>query len=319
MLAYISRRLALVVPSLLLVSFGVFSLLRLVPGDALMAKIADAGMVPKANLDAIRHQLGIDQPFLVQYVHWLSGLVHGNFGRSLITNRSVLGQIGDALPVTVELALIALSVSVLLAVPVGVLAALKRNSPFDHVLRVLAVTGTAFPDFFLGTVAILALSIWFHYLPPSGFVPFFSDPLKNLSQIWIPALIIGVRLSAVTTRLTRAMMLDVLHQDYVRTASAKGLRQRRVVIRHALKNALIPVVTVVGNQFGALLAGSVVMESLFSLPGVGGLTLASIQQRDYSQIQGNVMVLAAVVLLINLGVDLLYANLDPRVRLSVGQ
>jgi peptide/nickel transport system permease protein len=204
--------------------------------------------------------------------------------------------------------------STAIAVPLGVVSALKHNTPIDHVARVVAVMGIATPDFFIGTVVILFMSLWLRYLPPGGFVNLFQDPVRNLSQMWIPALILGIRLSAITTRLTRSMMLDVLNQDYVRTAVAKGLRQRQVLVRHALKNALIPVVTVMGGQFTALMGGAVVIETLFSLPGIGQLTLASIQARDYTQIQGNVLVFAVLVLLVNLIVDLLYAGLDPRIH-----
>jgi peptide/nickel transport system permease protein len=312
--AYIARRFLLFIPTLLLVSLGVFSLLRLIPGDAVMAQVASSGMVPKANLDAARHQLGLDAPFIVQYLRWLGGIVHGNLGTSLVAKQSVLGQLRRALPVTAELAVLALIASTAIAVPLGVVSALKHNTPIDHVARVVAVMGIATPDFFIGTVVILFMSLWLRYLPPGGFVNLFQDPVRNLSQMWIPALILGIRLSAITTRLTRSMMLDVLNQDYVRTAVAKGLRQRQVLVRHALKNALIPVVTVMGGQFTALMGGAVVIETLFSLPGIGQLTLASIQARDYTQIQGNVLVFAVLVLLVNLIVDLLYAGLDPRIH-----
>jgi len=312
--SYITRRLLLAIPTLVLVSLGVFSLLRLIPGDTVMALIADAGMVPKENLDAVRHQLGLDAPFAVQYVHWIGGILTGDFGSSLITKKPVLGELAHALPVTLELALLSLGVSLSVALPLGVISAMNHNSPIDHVARFLSVIGIAVPDFWLGTLVILGLSLWLHYLPPTGFVSLFADPARNLEQVWIPVVIIGVRLSAITTRMTRSMMLDVLHQDFIRTAIAKGVTYRRMLIRHALKNALIPVVTVVGNQFAALMAGALVMETLFSLPGVGQLTFTSIQRRDYAQIQGNVMALASLVVLINLSVDVLYAWLDPRIR-----
>jgi peptide/nickel transport system permease protein len=313
---YVARRLLLFIPTLLLVSLGVFSLLRLIPGDAVMAQVANSGMVPKANLDAARRQLGLDAPFIVQYLRWLGGIAHGNLGTSLVAKQTVLGQLRRALPVTAELAVLALITSTVVAIPLGVISALKHNTPVDHLARVLAVTGIATPDFFIGTIVILFMSLWLRYLPPGGFANLFEDPVKNLSQMWIPGLILGVRLSAITTRLTRSMMLDVLHQDYVRTAVAKGLQQRHVLMRHALKNALIPVITVMGGQFTALMAGAVVIETLFSLPGIGQLTLASIQARDYTQIQGNVLVFAVLVLLVNLIVDLVYAQLDPRIHYS---
>jgi peptide/nickel transport system permease protein len=312
--SYVARRLLLFIPTLLLVSLGVFSLLRLIPGDAVMAQIATTGMVPKANLDAARRQLGLDAPFFVQYLRWLAGILHGNLGTSLVARQTVLGRLEQALPITAELAILALVTSTIVAIPLGVISALKYNSALDHVARVLAVTGIATPDFFIGTIVILFLSLWLRYLPPSGFEPLLKDPLTNISQMWIPGLILGVRLAAITTRLTRATMLDVLHEDYVRTAIAKGLRPRHVLVRHALKNALIPIITVMGGQFTALMAGAVVIETLFSLPGIGQLTLASIQARDYTQIQGNVLVFAMLVLTVNLGVDILYAQLDPRIQ-----
>jgi peptide/nickel transport system permease protein len=310
----VARRLFLYLPTLLLVTLGVFSLLRLIPGDAVMAQVASTGMVPKANLEAARRQLGLDAPFMVQYLRWVGGIVHGNLGTSLVAGQSVLSRLEQALPVTAELAVLALISSTLIAIPLGVISALKYNSPVDHVARVIAVTGIATPDFFIGTLVILFLSLCLRYLPPSGFTPVFKDPLTNLSQMWIPGLILGLRLMAITTRLTRSMMLDVLHQDYVRTAVAKGLRPKHVLVRHTLKNALIPIVTVIGGQFTALMAGAVVIETLFSLPGLGQLTLASIQARDYTQIQGDVLVFAILVLTVNLVVDLLYAQLDPRIQ-----
>lgn len=316
MARYVTHRLLLTIPTLVLLTIAVFSLLRLIPGDAVIAQIAQGGVVPQANIDAVRRQLGLDQPFIVQYAHWAASAVRGNLGTSLTSRRPVTAEMFKSLRVTVELALLAIVLSVFIGIPLGVLAAVRHNSRLDHVVRIFAVAGVAVPDFWLGTLVILFLSLGLHYLPPPGFVSFFSDPLKNLSQIWIPASILGVRLAAVTTRMTRSMTLEVLHQDYVRTAVAKGLSNRTMLQRHALKNALIPVVTVLGNQVGQLMAGALIMETLFSLPGIGQLTLISIQQRDYSQLQGNVLILGIVVLMVNLAVDILYARLDPRVHFS---
>jgi peptide/nickel transport system permease protein len=316
MARYIAHRILLLIPTLLLLSLAVFSLLRLIPGDAVVAQIAQGGVVPQSNMDAVRKQLGLDQPFAIQYLRWVGSAARGNLGKSLISHRPVTAELFKSLRVTAELAILAIMLSIALGIPFGILAAVKHNSPLDHVVRVLSISGVAVPDFWLGTIAILVLSVWLHYLPPSGFVPFFSDPLKNLSQVWLPVCILGVRLSAVTTRMTRSMTLDVLHQDYVRTAVAKGLSNRTMLQRHALKNALIPVVTVIGNQVGVLMAGALIMETLFSLPGLGQLTLISIQQRDYAQLQGNVLVLGIIVMMVNLLVDVLYARLDPRIHFS---
>ena len=316
MARYFVHRIMLMVPTLLLLSLAVFSLLRLIPGDAVVAQIAEGGVVPQANMDAVRKQLGLDQPFIVQYVRWASSAARGNLGKSLISQRPVTAELLKSLQVTAELAVLAVLLSVALGIPLGILAAVKHNSPPDHIIRIFAVSGVAVPDFWLGTIAILVLSLWLRYLPPAGFVPFFSDPLRNLSQVWLPVCILGVRLSAVTTRMTRSMTLDVLHQDYVRTAVAKGLTDQTMLQRHVLKNALIPVVTVLGNQVGALMAGALIMETLFSLPGLGQLTLVSIQQRDYAQLQGNVLVLGTIVMFVNLMVDLIYARLDPRIHYS---
>jgi peptide/nickel transport system permease protein len=316
MVAYLIRRLSTSMLTLLLVSFMVFSLLRIVPGDTVTALIADSGAVPPEQLAAVRAELGIDKPFATQYVTWISGLVRGDFGQSLVRHQSTLTEIQEALPVTVQLALMAITLSIFIGIPLGIVAGVRRNGRVDQMTRIFGTFGIAVPEFFVGTVVIICMGKYLHYLPPLGFQTLWENPLANLEQIWIPATLIAFRLSAITMRLTRAVMVEVMTQDYVRTAQAKGLHPMKVSVYHAARNAILPVVTVVASQFGALLGGALVMESLFSLPGLGQSTLIAIQRRDYSQVQMNAMFIAVVIVVLNFLVDLAYAALDPRIRVS---
>src|SRR5262249_45961314 len=279
MRAYVIKRLLLFIPTLLGVSILVFALIRMLPGDAALTKLeatSDAAAIAKA-----RAQLGLDRPAYRQYVTWAGHALRGDFGTSFWTGRSVLGMLGSAFPVTLELAFLACLFAVCLALPLGIVAALTRGSWIDQGIRLLATLGLALPAFWIATLAILLPSLYLGWLAPIGYVSLLEDPAKHLQQILIPAAVLGFALSATTMRMTRSQMLEVLRQDYVRTAWAKGLRGRSVVVRHALKNALIPVLTIVGNQLGALLGGTVIIESIFSLPGLGRLTLDAVTQRDY--------------------------------------
>jgi peptide/nickel transport system permease protein len=313
---YIIRRLLGAVIVLFLMSIVVFRLVHWLPGDALLVKLGDAGRISPDKLEQARAEMGIDRPLVEQYLTWLSGVVRGDLGRSLIWDESVLGRIVEGLPITIELTLLASAVALLIAIPVGVLSAIKQDTPIDYLARVLAILGLAVPNFWLATMLLLYLTLWFGWTPPLRYTPFFADPWTNLQTFALPSLVLGFGLGASLTRMTRSTVLEVLRNDYIRTARAKGLRDRMVIGRHVLKNAMIPVITIFGLQFTALLGGSVIMESLFSLPGVGGITLQAVQQRDYTQIQGSALFLGAIALLINVLVDVSYAWFDPRIRYS---
>lgn len=309
---YIIQRLFLAIPTIILVSVIAAGLIRLVPGDVVLAKIAESGNTE--NIELIRAELGLDVSFPEQYVKFMWGLVTGNPGNSLYTTRPVSGEFFDALPVTAELGLLAIVLSIVIAIPLGALSALRPDSLIDHASRLFAILGLAIPDFWLATVLVVYLSLYLGYLPPLGYEEFYENPVKNLSQVYLPVLILGYRLAGISIRMMRSTMLDVLSQDYIRTARAKGLAERAVVVKHALKNALIPVVTIIGTQVGFILGGSVILEVIFGLPGVGRLTLNAIQQRDYTQVQFNVVMLGSFLVFTNLAIDLIYGLLDPRIR-----
>ena len=313
---YIIRRLIGAALVLFLMSIVVFRLVHWLPGDALLVKLGEAGRIPPDKLEQARHEMGIDRPLYEQYATWLGGVLRGDLGRSLIWDESVAARIRKGLPITLELAVLASAVAIAIAIPVGVLSAIKQDTPIDYITRVIAVTGLAVPGFWLATLALLYLTLWFNWTPPLRYTPIWEDPRTNLQTFILPALILGFSLGASLTRMTRSTVLEVLRNDYIRTARAKGLQGRMVIGRHVLKNALIPVITIFGLQFTGLLGGSVIMESLFSLPGVGGVTLQAVQQRDYTQIQGNALFLGAIAVLMNLVVDISYAWIDPRIRYS---
>lgn len=314
MAAYIVRRLLAALFVLLLMSFVVFRLVRWLPGDALLVKLGEAGRMPPDKMEAARKEMGIDRPFMVQYTSWLSRAIRGDLGRSLIWDEGVATRLRKGLPITLELAILSSAVAITIALPIGVLSAVKQDTLLDYIARVVAITGLAVPSFWLATVALLYLTLWFGWTPPLRYTPFFDDPITNLKTFILPSLILGFSLGASLTRMTRSTVLEVLRNDYVRTARAKGLQDRIVIARHVLRNALIPVVTIFGLQVTNLLGGSVIMESLFSLPGIGGVTLQAVSQRDYTQIQGNVLFLGTIALMMNVLVDISYAWLDPRIR-----
>jgi peptide/nickel transport system permease protein len=303
---------ALTVPVLLLVSLLVFVIIRVIPGDVVTLKMQEGG--ESAEASAMRRQLGLDQPLPVQYVIWLGNAVQGNFGISLWTGRPVTHEIVAALPITLELALLAIVIAVTIAVPAGLFSAVLRDHPLDHVVRLSSVAGLAIPPFWLATLMIMLPAIFLGWAPPVGYVSPLADPATNLQQFILPALALGYFYSALSMRLTRSQALEVLRQDYVRTARAKGLLEQMVVVRHVLRNTLLPVITLAGAQLGVLLGGVVIIEQIFSLPGMGRLTLWAISVRDYPQLQANVLLIATTTVLLNLLVDLTYAWLDPRVR-----
>ena len=311
---YVMRRIFMAVPVLLLVSFMTFSLIRIVPGDVVLQMIGESGLARDRDIALIKQQLGLDRPFHEQYVTWMSGMLRGDMGLSLWTGKPARDELFRRIPVSAELGALALLIALVIAIPIGIVSATRQDTASDYVGRLIAISGLSMPDFWIATLAITFLAIWFQWIPRIGFVGLFDDPLLNLQQLIIPASIMGFRLSAVTMRMVRSTMLEVLRQDYIRTAWSKGLRERAVIYRHALKNALIPVITIVGTQVERLLAGAIIIETIFVLPGVGRLTLESIQQRDYTQLQGNVMFIAVVMVSVNLIVDISYAWFDPRIR-----
>jgi peptide/nickel transport system permease protein len=314
MRTYVARRIAQGLLVLWLVSLLIFSLVRILPGDAVIMQLDQAAAPTPDVLKRARQELGLDRPFLAQYRTWMANAVQGDLGRSLITRRPVAQELLKRINLTTHLAVLSVIVALLIALPIGVLSAVRQDTASDYFGRLFAILGLSLPDFWLATVVITFLAIWFQWIPPIGFAPLWQDPARCLSQLLIPALIIGARLAAVSMRMTRSSLLEVLRQDYVRTARAKGARERAVIVRHALKNAFIPVVTVVGQQFSVLLGGTVIVEVIFLQPGVGSLMLDAVLLRDYTLIQGAVLFFAAVIVVTNLLVDLSYAWLDPRIR-----
>src|SRR3989449_6886213 len=263
MRTYIARRVLHGLLVLWLVSLLIFSLVRILPGDAVIMQLDQAAAPTPQTLMRARQELGLERPFLAQYRTWVTGAVHGDLGRSLITRRPVTPELLKRINLTLHLAVMSIIVALLIALPIGVLSAVRQDTTSDYVGRLFAILGLSLPDFWLATVVITFLAIWFQWIPPIGFAPLWVDPARCLSQLLIPALIIGARLAAVSMRMTRSSLLEVLRQDYIRTARAKGMRERAVIVRHALKNAFIPVVTVIGQQFSVLLGGTVIVEFIF--------------------------------------------------------
>jgi peptide/nickel transport system permease protein len=293
-----------------------FVMLRLLPGDAALMQAAgsDPALLDPNAAQAIRAQLGLDRPLPVQYVEWLGGILRGDLGRSYWTKQLATQELIARLPVTLELAAGSILVSVALGVLLGTYSALHQNGPFDYFGRIFGIFGLSVPNFWLGTLLIVLPGIWWGYVPPLGYVSPLQDWWANLRQFAAPCVALGWALSASVMRMTRSQMLEVLRQEYVQVARAKGLGERPVLYRHALKNALIPVITIAGLQIGFLLGGTVVVESVFGLPGIGSLTVQAISQRDYPLIQASVLLIACLFIAINLVVDLAYGWLDPRVK-----
>ena len=311
---YVLRRVLLAIPVLALSSLIVFGLMRVMPGDALTVLMGESGNVGERELASLRADLGLDRPYHEQYARWLWQLVSLNPGHSIFTNEPIAVSLTKAIPVTAELATLALLIGLVVAVPIGVISATRQDTASDYFGRLVAVSGLSLPDFWLATLVITFAAIWFHWIPPIGYVSLWDSPWRNLQQFLLPAAVLGFRLAAATMRMTRSTVLEVLREDYVRTAWAKGLGGRIVVYKHALKNALIPVVTIIGGQLGTLLAGTVIVETIFALPGMGRLTVEAILFRDYPVVQTNVMLVAGTLVALNLVVDLTYAWLDPRIR-----
>lgn len=310
---YLVRRLAQLIPVLFVVSVALFVLLQVLPGDPTVAVLGQEATAEQRA--ALRSELGLDRPLASQYVSYAWGVVQGDFGNSYITGESVLAVLGQRLPVTVELGFLALLLAVALGVPAGVFAALRRRSKADNALTGVGVAALATPHFYLAALLILVFAVELQLLPSSGYTPFTTDPLANLQYLLLPTITVGLSIAAVTMRQTRASMLSSLGEEFVRTAVATGLSRRRVVLVYALRNAIVPVVTVVGLQVGALVSAAVITETIYTLPGLGSLIVSSIFSRDLPVVQGAVLVVVVFVLLINLLTDLVYAWLDPRITL----
>jgi peptide/nickel transport system permease protein len=312
---YIVKRLLLMVPTLFGVATLVFLLLRVVPGDIVELKYAGTGaFAPKEAIARERAQLGLDQPIWKQFGAWIWGVARLDFGNSMWTGQPITREISIRLELSIELAILATLIAVLISVPLGTLAALKQDTWIDYFVRVFSIAGLAVPSFWLGIIIILAFVIYFRWLPPLTFTSFWVDPWANLAQLIWPALAVGYRYSAVATRMTRSAVLEVLREDYIRTARAKGLWERAVVTRHALRNALLPVITVIGLEFAFLVGGLVVTEQVFNLNGIGKLFVEAISQRDYTMVQSLVLLTSFVFIFINFLVDMINAVIDPRIR-----
>jgi peptide/nickel transport system permease protein len=315
MRTYILKRLLLIVPTLLGAAALVFVIMRVIPGDvALLILGGDSGQIDQKQLTAMRQQLGLDQPLLVQFGTWLWGIVRFDFGHSLWTGQPVAQELLIRLPLSLQLALFATIVSVIIAIPLGMLAAVRQDTWVDYVVRIFSIGGLAMPGFWVGILTILALVIFFGWGPPLEFAPPWVDPWANFQMMVWPVVTVGYRFSAVTTRMTRSTVLEVLREDYIRTAWAKGLRERAVVIRHALKNAMLPVITLIGTEFAFLIGGLVVTETVFTLNGIGRFVVDAVAHRDYPVVQALVFLIAFGFVVVNLLVDLTYAWFDPRIR-----
>jgi peptide/nickel transport system permease protein len=320
---YIVTRLLLAVPTLAGAAALVFILMRLIPGDICVIRMGAGGThVSQAAVDLCHRQLGLDNPMIVQFFHFLLSYVTFDFGNSMWSGNPVSQEILLRLPVSLEVALMATVIAILIAIPLGTLSALKENTVLDHVVRVMAIAGIATPSFWLGIMSLIlvlnisSMTTGKPWLPPIDYVPLWQDPLRNLSMVLLPAITVGYRYSAVTMRLTRSAMLEVMREDYIRTARAKGLLEQIIINRHALKNALLPVVTLIGIEFAFLIGGLVITEQVFNLNGIGRMLVQAVQNQDNVLAQALVMLVVAIFVFTNLVVDVLYAWLDPRIRYS---
>jgi peptide/nickel transport system permease protein len=300
------------IPSLLIASLIVFTLPRLIPGDVVAMMLEEKAYAK--DLEELRAKLGLDRPIYVQYFEWLGRAVTGDLGESLWTRRPVLEEIGQRLPITLELALLSLVVALVIAVPIGVIAAARQDTAQDYTFRSAAILGLSVPGFWLATLVIVLPAIWWGWRPLTGYVEISKDVTGHIVQMLLPAVILGIAFAAAMMRLTRGMLLEVLRQDYVRTAWSKGLRERVIILKHGLRNAIIPVITYIGTQLPQVIGGTVVIETIFGLPGMSRFLFDAINQRDYPVIQGVNLVVVSFIVLINLAVDALYAVLDPRIR-----
>jgi peptide/nickel transport system permease protein len=317
MVWYVIRRLLLVIPTLVGVAIAVFFLIRVMPGDVVVVKLrADGAAVSEETIQAERKRLGLDKPLYEQFIDYMIGLPRLDLGKSLWTGESVMKEIALRMPVSFQIAIMAGVIAVLIAIPLGTISALYRDTWIDHSVRVVAVSGLAIPSFWLGMLIILGLLSLFNWLPKIGYVPLWEDPITNLSVTIWPAASVGYRYAAVATRMMRSSLLEVMREDYIRTARAKGVWTRLIMSRHALRNAMLPVVTVIGLEFAFLIGGLVVTEQVFNINGIGKLFVDATARGDFNLIQGLVLLIATIFIFVNLLVDLLYGWLDPRIRLT---
>jgi len=315
MTAYIARRVILVIPTLIILSILVFGVIRIIPGNIIDLMVTQDAVLAEMDREALEKALGLDKPIHIQYGSWLGDIItKGDLGKSLWRKTSVTGDIMTRLPITFELGMMSIIIALVVAFPVGIWSALRQDTAGDYIGRTFAIMGMAVPGFWVATLVMVFPALWWNWSPPVQFIAFADDPGGNLAQFIIPAVIMGMAMSATTMRMIRTMMLEVLRQDYIRTAWAKGLRERVVVMRHALKNALIPVVTIIGFLIPVMIGGSVIMEQIFTLPGIGRMMLTATFDRDYPVIIGVTMFISVAILIVNLLVDISYAYLDPRIQ-----
>ena len=319
MQAYIAKRCLLFIPTLLMATLLAFLLLRVIPGDPALVKLAGEtgdSSFTQAELHDLQVRLGTDKPLYVQYGKWVWGMLKLDFGESMFFEEPVAKDLADKFPITLELTVLSMLIATVIAVPLGLISAIKQDTPTDYIARIISITGVALPNFWVGILIVYFLVLLFAWMPPLGYADLWDDPLTNLQQFIFPALALGFFEMAFTARVTRSSMLEVYREDYTRTARGKGLAERVVIVRHALKNALLPVVTVSGYQFGRLLAGTVVIENIFMVPGMGKLLVDSVFHRDYTEVQAIVMLVTVSVLILNLLLDVIYGWLNPRIRYS---
>lgn len=315
MLGYLVNRTLLMIPTLAGVAILIFFMLRVVPGDIVEVKLrGDGGNVTQETIEMERKRLGLDKPMHVQFGQWMVGVATLDLGNSMWTDRPVVEEIGIRMELTLQVAIMATIIAVLVAIPLGTISALFKDSWIDYVVRIVTIAGLAVPSFWLGMLIILALLYWFNWLPPITYTPIYVDPVANISQLIWPALAVGYRYSAVVARMVRSSIVEVMKEDYIRTARAKGVFEKMVVSRHAMRNAMLPAITVIGLEFAFLIGGLVVTEQVFNLNGIGRLFVQAVSRNDFTLIQSIVMLIAVVFILSNLVVDILYAWLDPRIR-----
>lgn len=315
MLRYAVNRLLLMIPTLIGVAVLVFFMLRVVPGDVVEVKLrGDGGDVSQATVEMERRRLGLDKPLMAQFGDWMVGVATLDLGKSMWTDRPVVEEISTRLELSLQVAVMATLFAVFLAIPLGTVAALMRDTWVDYVVRIVTIAGLSIPSFWFGMLIMLVLLALFNWLPPITFTPIYVDPVANLTQLIWPALAVGYRYAAVVARMVRSTLLEVLNEDYIRTARAKGVYEKLVISRHALRNALLPSITVIGLEFAFLIGGLVVTEQVFNLNGIGKLFVQSVSRNDFTLIQGMVMLIAVIYVVVNLVVDLLYAVFDPRIR-----
>jgi peptide/nickel transport system permease protein len=313
---YIMRRLLACIPVVFLISVFTFGILRLIPGDVLVAQLGGARGMSAEELAKARHDLGLDRPLLVQYLSWIGNGLRGDWGDSYWLHKPVTEAIANAFPVSFQLGLMAFVVTVIVAVPIGIVSAVKQDSVVDYVGRLFSISFLSIPSFFTAILTITFLSRWFHWIPPRGHISFFEHPVENMEQMLLPAVVLGLSTAAGTARLTRTTVLEVMREDYVRTARAKGLREQRVIWRHVLRNAMPPVVVYWGVSLTALITGAVLIEVVYGLSGMGRLLVDAIAQRDWPVVQTGVLFIVVLTLILNLLADLAQAAMDPRIKVG---